>query len=112
MGEGDHVRQQGVELSLHPPRPGDHELARLGQAGVRTIHELAAELTLELFHVRGDVGLHGLERVCGRRERTVIGDGDEGAQLAEVHRNQRYRAIDKNCLTDAVKSRTMYCRPQ
>ena len=67
---------------------GDHELAGLGELARRAVDELDAELALELFHVRRDVRLHGRERVGGGGERAVLGDGDDGVQLAEVHRQK------------------------
>ncbi len=32
----------------------------------------------------------------------VVGDGDEGGELAEVHRQKRYVAIGHTCLKDAL----------
>ena len=82
VGEGDDVREQGVQLRLHPPGAGNDELSSLGQVAVRAVHELTAQLSLELLDMSRDVGLHGLERVGGGRERAVVVDGDESAQLA------------------------------
>ena len=60
-------------------------LAFVGQPAVRPVDQGDAELALELGDVPGDVGLHRVEGPRGGRERAVIGDGDDGGELADVH---------------------------
>ena len=50
------------------------------------VDEGHAELALEPGDVGRHVGLHGVQGAGGGREGAVVGDGHEGAQLAEVHR--------------------------
>ena len=59
-----------------------------------------------------DVRLHGVQRLGRGRERAVLGDGDEGCELAEVHRRQCVTLIAQsdgilgdNCWTDRVTQR-------
>ena len=67
-GEGHNVGEHRIELGLDSPRPGYDDLARLGELPGRAVDQLAAELTLEFFHVRRDVRLHRLQSVGGSRE--------------------------------------------
>ena len=52
------------------------------------VDELRAELALEAGDVARDVGLHGEQGAGGGRERAVVGDGDEGGELADVQRRR------------------------
>ena len=56
-------------------------------AGLRAaIDDLDTEFGLEARDVGRHVGLHRVERPRGRGEAAVIGDGDNGVELLQVHR--------------------------
>ena len=78
-----------VELADHALGAGDDEGAGFGELARGAVDELAAELELELLDVGRDVRLDRRERVGGGGERSVLGDGHDGVQLAEVHRKLR-----------------------
>ena len=107
-GEGDDVGKHRLKLGLDSPRPGHDDLAGLGELPVRAVYELAAELTLEFFHVRRDVRLNRLQRVGGGREGAMVRNSDDRARIGAVPSQRTIAAIDKSCLTDAVNSCTMY----
>ena len=83
---GRHVGDQGVELGLDAPGPRDDRLALGGEVAGGPVDEGDAQLALEAGDVGRDVRLHGVQRPGRGREAAVVGDGDEGGELAEVHR--------------------------
>ena len=90
VAEGGHVGHGRLELGGDPPAPLHHRQALLGQLTAVAVDELDAELPLQPGDVAGHVRLHGVQ---GRRrggEAAVVGDGDEGLQLAEIHLGKRY----------------------
>ena len=80
------VGDEGVELGLHPAGPADDGLALVGEPAGGAVDQGDAELPLEPGDVGGDVRLHGVQGPGRGREAAVLGDGDEGGELAEVHR--------------------------
>jgi hypothetical protein len=81
-----HVGFEGVELALDAAGPGHDRITLLGQRAARSIDERGAQLALEPSHVGGDVRLDGVQGPGGGGEAAVLGDGEEGVELAEVHR--------------------------
>ena len=80
--------------------PVDHDLALLGERAGGPVDEGDAQLALEAGDVGRDVRLHGVQGPGGGREAAVVGDGDEGGELSEVHRCNMMAPIGNNCLTD------------
>ena len=89
VGGRGHVGGEGLELGVHAPGAGHHELAGGGEPARGTVDEAHPELGLEAGDVRRHVGLDGVQRPGGGREAPVVGDGGEGGELAEVHRRER-----------------------
>ena len=85
-----------VDLVQDPPGPLDDPLALVGEAAVGAVDQGDAELAFELGDVPGDVGLHGVQRPGGGGERAVIGDGDDGGELTDVHVAEPNRHHRKN----------------
>jgi hypothetical protein len=85
-----HVGPERVELAAHPAGPLDHHLTLLGEGAAVAVDQYRPQFTLEPGDVGGDVGLDGVERARRGRERSFVGDGHEGGELAEVHRFGRY----------------------
>lgn len=90
MLKGSDVGLEGVDLGLDPPRPGNGEVTGARQASCRAVDEGRVELALQLLDVSRDIRLHGEQGVRGGGERTVVGDCDEGVELAKFHRKKRY----------------------
>jgi hypothetical protein len=84
--ERGHVGLEGVELALDAAGPGHDRLALLGERPAGAVDEGGAQLALEPGDVGRHVGLHGVERTGGGGEAAVLGDGEQGVELAEVHR--------------------------
>ena len=88
---GDLVVERGdvggdvVDLVQDPAGAFDDPLALVGQPAVGAVDQRDAELALELGDVAGHVGLDGEQGPGRRRERPVIGDGDDGGELTNVH---------------------------
>ena len=80
------VGHERLELELDPPRPLHDGLAFSGELAAGPVDQGDAQLAFEPGDVGRHVGLHGVQRAGGGRERAVVGHGDEGAQLTEVHR--------------------------
>ena len=80
-----HVGGDVVELPQHSTGPLDHPHAVVGQPAVRPVDERGAELLLQVRDVARDVRLHRVQRASRRRERAVVGDGDECRELPDVH---------------------------
>jgi hypothetical protein len=85
VAPGGHLCGDVVEFVQHPAGLLDHDDAVVGEAATLTVDEDHAELFLQPTDVPADVGLHGVQRSSRRRERTVVGDRDQGGELAEVH---------------------------
>ena len=81
-----HLGGDVVELAQDPPRPLDDPGAVVGEPAVGAVDELGAELLLQAGDVAGDVRLHREQGAGGGRERAVVGDRDQGGELANVHR--------------------------
>ncbi|MEZ5258593.1 MAG: hypothetical protein R2705_17370 [Ilumatobacteraceae bacterium] len=75
-----------IELPLDPASSLHDPGAGVGQPAGRSVDQGDAEFAFQAGDVARDVRLHGVQRSCRGRERPVIGDGDEGVQLAEIHR--------------------------
>ena len=73
------------DLVQHTPGALDHASAVFGQPALGTVDESDAEFFFEPGHVTRDVGLHRVKgsRCCG--ERSVIGNGDDRSELADIH---------------------------
>ena len=84
-----HVGGDVVELVQDPPGPLDDERALVGEPAALAVDERDAELALEAGDVAGDVRLHGVQGAGGGGERAVVGDRDEGGELAEIHLRER-----------------------
>ncbi len=82
------VGHEGVELALDPAGPGDHGQAFLGEPARRAIHQDGAQLPLQAGDVGGHVRLHGVEPGGRGREGAHLVDGDEGGELAQIHRQE------------------------
>ena len=80
-----HVGGDVVQLVQDPPGPLDDRSALVGEPAPLAVDEGDTELLLEPGDVAADVGLHGVQRACSRRERPVVGDRHEGGELAEIH---------------------------
>ena len=85
--------------------PFDDPFAFVGQTAVGTVDEGDAELAFELRDVPGDVGLHGVEGSGGGGEGAVVGDGDDGGELSNIHvmnlSRKQMRSIGEFYLSDA-----------
>ena len=70
-----------------PARQVDHERARRGEphAVGHPLEEPRAELGLAPGQGPRQGGLRGPERVRGRGDVLVVGDGDEPAEVADLH---------------------------
>ncbi len=88
------VGRDVVDLVEHAAGSFDDTDALVGEAAVGTIDQGDAEFAFELGDVARDVGLHGVQRPCGGREGAVIGDGDDGGQLSDVHGADGIRKTD------------------
>ena len=95
VAQGGDVGDGGFELGGDPAAPFDDGLALFGQLAALAVDQLHPQLPLEAGHVAGDVGLHGVQGRGRRREAAVVGDGDQGLQLPEVHRHHRYHTFGK-----------------
>ena len=84
-----HVGVERVELRLHPPGPAHDGLALLGEEPAGAVEEGHAELPLEPRQVRRDVRLHRVQGPGGGGDAAAFGDGDQGGELAEIHRWSR-----------------------
>ena len=71
-----------VEFVEDPPCSLDDAGAVLGEAALGTVDERDAEFLLEAGDVARDVGLDGEQGARCGGERAVIGDRDQGGQLA------------------------------
>ena len=80
-----HLRRDVVEFVHHPARLLHHEQALIGETAALAVDKDHAEFALEPCNVPADVGLHGVQRPGGGRERAVIGDGNQCGELAKVH---------------------------
>ena len=60
-------------------------LARFGQISRRSVDQFGTEIALKARYTIGDIRLHGPERFSGTREGPVLGDADQGFQLADLH---------------------------
>jgi hypothetical protein len=80
-----HLGGDVVELAQDPPSTLDDPGAVVGEATVGAVDELGAQLLLEAGDVAGHVGLHREQGSGGCRERAVVGDRDQGGELAHVH---------------------------
>ena len=81
-----HLGGDVVELAQDPPSTLDDPRAVVGEATVGAVDELGAQLLLQAGDVAGHVGLHREQGSGGGRERAVVGDRDQGGELAHVHR--------------------------
>ena len=86
VAHGGHVDGEGVELALHPTGPFHHHGALLGDLAGGAIDEHHAQFLLEAGHVGGHVGLHRVQGAGGGGEAAVVDHGEDGGELAEVHR--------------------------
>ena len=82
------VGPQRLELVLDATGPGHHDVALVGQRAGRAVDQGGSQLRLEPGDVGGHVRLHGVQPAGGGRERSGLGDGGQGGELAEVHRSQ------------------------
>ncbi len=77
----------GISLGQCAPRAGDHFLPRRRQMNnlVGALKQSRAKIALQLLELGAERGLADIARGGGAAEMQVIGDGDEVAQIAEVH---------------------------
>jgi hypothetical protein len=80
------VGRQRLQLGPDAGGPGEDGLALLGRLAGGPVDQRGAQLLLQPGDVGGDVRLHRVEGAGGGREAAVLGDGEEGVELAEVHR--------------------------
>ena len=78
---------QQVQLPSDPPRPCQHDPARLRgrRAAAPAGEQRDPELGLELADLVGHVRLHRAQRVGRRGERALLVDGHEGVEMAQLH---------------------------
>jgi hypothetical protein len=99
---GDH----GVELGVDPPHPLDHGQALLGEGAGGAVDQQDAQLLLEAGDVGRDVGLHRVQGARRGGEPAVVGDGDEGVELSEVHLGWRWypsgETVGQICARDCL----------
>jgi len=50
-----------------------------------TVEQGGAQLSFEVAHAGRDGGLHDVQPVGGAGEAALLGDGDEGGQLPQLH---------------------------
>ena len=80
---------QAVDLGEHALRVAEDDAALLGQldAAAGAAEDLDAELFLEAADLLRDRRLREVELLAGLGQRAVLGDGDDGAEVAELHAN-------------------------
>ena len=73
-------RQRGARLV-------EQRAARVGQLDAvrRAVEERDAPLALQVADRRRDGGLDDVQAIGGARERALLGDGDEGLEVAQLH---------------------------
>ena len=90
---GDGAAERGdvlsglLDLAEHPAGVGKQRAAGLGEvdAAVAAVEQRGAGVGLERLDLHGDRGLGDPHRPRGVGERSALDDGDEGAQLGDVH---------------------------
>ena len=86
VAERGQVAEHRLELDAHAPGAGGDGLALLGELAGGTVDQHGADLALQPGDVGRHVGLDGGEGVSGGREAALVGHGQQGVQLTEVHR--------------------------
>ena len=85
MLERSHIGREGGELDLGPPRSRHHQLSGACQSSIGAVDQGGVELVLELLDMRRHIGLDGDQGIGGSGERSIVGDGDQHFELAEIH---------------------------
>ena len=110
---------RAVELGERALRAHGQHLARLGQpdAAARAPQQVDAELGLEPADLLGERGLGDVQLAARAREVPLAGDGEERAQLAELHRADRLSGVmdpsaSGSWTYGSPGGRLARCRPQ
>ena len=82
------VDPHGLELAPDAAGPLQHDPPELRRSGSPPAPDeyRDAEFPLQLADLLGDVRLDGVQHLGGRRERTRLGDGQQGIKMPDLHR--------------------------
>jgi len=78
---------RAIDRAENPSRFFEEDLVRDGQRHTSSgsIQQSGADLRLELRNLMGNRGLREVAQAGGPSEMPQFGDGDKGAQLAQLH---------------------------
>ena len=100
---------QAVDLREHALRVAEDDAALGGELDLaaRAAEDLDAELGLEAPDLLRDRRLREVQLLGGLRERAVAGDGDDGAQVTELHASMvpaRWPEVEVALLRPAISA--------
>jgi hypothetical protein len=94
---GDHIVQGGdvcgdfTQFAHHSATVFENDRSLVGELASRPVDQDCPDLAFQSRNVRRDVRLNGIQSPSGGGEGSVVGDGDEGLDLPDIHLKKRYQ---------------------